>query len=75
MKCSYYYEFEKLLKNSLIITSSFVMKSTRFDTNDSKISFENKEKKNEKKKNAKKKTEKTNTNAQKINIKKNDYEN
>jgi hypothetical protein len=39
-KCSYYYEFEKLLRNSLIITSSIVMKSTRFDTNDSKNFFQ-----------------------------------
>ncbi len=43
-KCSYYYEFEKLSKNSSIITSSFVMKLIRFDTNNSKISFENEEK-------------------------------
>jgi hypothetical protein len=28
-KCSYYYEFEDLLENSSIITSSFVLKSTR----------------------------------------------
>jgi hypothetical protein len=28
-KCSYYYEFEKLLKDSSIISSSFFMKSTR----------------------------------------------
>jgi hypothetical protein len=69
-KCSYYYEFEKFLKDSSIIISSFVMKSTRFDTNDSKVSFENEEKKNEKKK-----IEKTNTNAQDVNIRKNDYEN
>jgi hypothetical protein len=56
------------------------MKSTRSDTDDSKISLENEEKKNEKKKNqekknAKKRAEKTNTNAQKMNIRENDYEN
>jgi hypothetical protein len=28
-KCSYYYEFEDLLKDSSIITSSFVLESTR----------------------------------------------
>jgi mannitol-specific phosphotransferase system IIBC component len=60
--------FEKLLRDSSIIISSFVMKSTRSDTNDSKVSFEN-----EKKKNEKKRDEKTNTNAQDVNIKKNDY--
>ncbi len=74
-KCSYYYELEKLLKDSSIITSSFVMKSIRFDTNDSNTSFENEEKKNEEKKNAKKRAEKTNTNTQEMNIRENDYEN
>jgi hypothetical protein len=28
-KCSYYYEFEDLLEDSSIITSSFVLESTR----------------------------------------------
>jgi hypothetical protein len=51
------------LKDSSIITSSFVIKSIRFDTYDSEVSFENKKKKNEKKR-----AEKTNTNAQNVNI-------
>jgi hypothetical protein len=30
-KCSHYYQFEELMRNSLTINSSFIMKSTRLD--------------------------------------------
>jgi hypothetical protein len=30
-KCSFYYEFEDILEDSLIVTSSFTMKSRRSD--------------------------------------------
>jgi hypothetical protein len=35
-KCSYYYEFEKLLEDSSITTSSFVIEFTRSDSKDSR---------------------------------------
>ncbi len=68
-KCSYYYEFEKLLRDSSIITSSFVLKSTRYDSEDSKISREEEKDKEERERETKTKK------MQDVNINENEYEN